>query len=152
MSVMFKTQSLIEAAQSILDRKKAAGEEWEAMLAEYYDEHYDTWFKNHTEGVRELRDYLTKCLKERKNPDQATALGLMAQKDYLRFYSKPSSPNGLDTPAGLNPGHYVGSLPGLIRMLKAHTGDTITANELKLVGYDKLTHLFAAAAEAGGRI
>lgn len=151
MSMTFSTSALIEAAEKVLKQHRDAVEQWQRQTAAYQAEHRDTWWSENHDKIVALRNYLTRCLKNNTPPDQSEACRLMASRNgYISFYSSPGEPGG-DKPAG----YYVrnvGSLPGLVAMLKAHTGETISANELKLVGYDKLTDLFTLAAAAGGRV
>ena len=54
--------------------------------------------------------------------------------------------NNVPRPQGWMPSGTLDSWHGLVKMLEAHTEETITANQLKLFGYDKLEPLFRQAA------
>ncbi|AGT12790.1 hypothetical protein PHELEMICH_53 [Mycobacterium phage Phelemich] len=151
MSVTFKTQALIDAAESVIALHDEAVAEWERKTAAHQARHRDLWWENNRERVTALRNYLTRSLKNDTPPTNKEANRLMATTSgYVQFFVPTGEPSG-DKPDG----YYVknlGDLPGLVAMLQAHTGDTISANELKLVGYDRLTQLFQLAAAAGGRV
>ncbi|AKF14625.1 hypothetical protein AVJ28_gp56 [Mycobacterium phage Baee] len=151
MSVTFKTQSLIDAAESVIKLHEDAVAEWERQTAAHQAQHRDQWWENNRDRVTALKNYLTRCIKNDTPPTSKEAERLMASRSgYVQFFVPTGEPSG-DKPDG----YFVrnlGDLAGLVAMLKAHTGETISANELKLVGYDRLTQLFQLAAAAGGRV
>ncbi|QBI96414.1 hypothetical protein SEA_DONNY_56 [Mycobacterium phage Donny] len=151
MSVTFKTQSLIDAAESVIKLHDEAVAEWKRQTDAHQANHRDQWWEDNRERVTALRNYLTRSLKNDTPPTNREANRIMnTSSGYVQFFVPVGEPNG-DKPDGYHVRN-LGDLVGLVAMLKAHTGETISANELKLVGYDRLTQLFQLAAAAGGRV
>lgn len=151
MPVTFKVDALITAAKDAVtvgtkaqaDWEKAAGEYRKAKIAE----------SDARSNIVALRDELSAFIETRKTPTYADAQRFKkaARSDYLSLLyatevSDPDVRNNVPRPSGWYPVATLDSWRGLVRMLEAHTEDTITANQLKLFGYDKLEPLFRQAA------
>lgn len=156
MTIEFKTADLIAAAQKVIDRKGAAEAEYKAAVAQAKAAHRAEWLQTNTAVVRALRDYLSACLRNGAAPDPAEIKKRVGTDRYGNTVSKHwiydgFSDGDVPRPAGLYSNTH--ELPGLIELLKAHTGDTVTANQLRNLGFksSSVTDLFrdvAAAAAA----
>lgn len=152
MTITFKTEALIAAAQKAIDNHADDLMVYEARKNSLLAEHRAAWVAERREGVVRLRDALTKALKS-AGPIEISAIRKAANDgndiEHL-FYTAPGSYE-INNAIGNKPEAYgIKSYAGLIELLKAHTGETITANQLKVLGYDKLTGLFTDAVRAGG--
>lgn len=153
MSVTFQISALITATKDALSVHAKADAEYQAACAAYRAERESDQDK--LAQIRELRDELSAFLKTRRQPERADAQRFKkaAREDYLSNlyvtgFSDSDVRNNVSRPAGWLNANTAASWAGLIRMLEAHTEDTITANQLKLFGYDKLEPLFRSAALA----
>lgn len=151
MSVTFKKTALIAATREALATADAAEREYQRRVESYRAEYASQ--RDVTAGIRALRDELSAFLKTRRQPtaedaqrfhkaagvDGLTALYTPEPNDYQIKQNVPAVAGRMakDTQA---------TYQGLIKMLQAHTEDTITANQLKLFGYDRLEPLFRLAA------
>lgn len=152
MPVTFTTKALIDAATEAVSGHLKADEQYQRDAAEYrrkYAEEHDM-----LPQLKALRDELTAFLKLKRQPTADDARRFRAavkDNDYIRnMYvgglSDRDVSNNVAKPSGWLAPSTVASYQGLIKMLQAHTEDTITANQLKLFGYDRLEPLFRAAA------
>lgn len=152
MSITFKTQSLITAAYQALKNYERDRAAWERKKTKFVADHRAAWVGEKRPQVIALRDALTKALKANAvvEYDSIADVASKIRSHGLSYicYSPPS-PYEIGQEIGSRPGIPTG-FQGLIELLKAHTGDTITANQLKLLGYTNLTGLFNAAVKAGG--
>lgn len=153
MPVTFRTDALIAAAKETLEGHRKADLQYQADLASYKAQKLAE--NDMLPRLKALRDELTAFLKTRKQPERADALRFKraAGGDYLgSLYSGGVSDhdirNNVPKPMGWLNQDQVGRYSGLIKMLQAHTEETITANQLKLFGYDRLEPLFRLAALA----
>ncbi|WP_100483116.1 hypothetical protein [Mycobacteroides abscessus] len=150
MSVTFNRLQLIKVAESALAAHAKAGTAHEAEIAAFRAEHAEKQATLTRERARALRDGLTKALKG-SGPVRYDEVCKANGGDYSlsgRFYSEPSnydirnkvtSPEELLTPAEAV------ETKALLQVLRAATGDVVTANELKLLGLKNLAPVFIAA-------
>lgn len=151
MPVTFKTQGLIDAAQEALDGHVKADAVYQKLLDQYRADKAAE--RDMLPRMRALRDELSRLIKAGKQPTRADAQRFkrLAQEDYLSsFYvgelSDSTIRQNVNRPAGWLIEQQVASYQGLIKMLQAHTEETISANQLKLFGYTNLELLFRLAA------
>lgn len=154
-SITFDKAVLIGTAESALATHAKADAAYQAAKQAYRDEHNPP---SRRENIIALRDALSAFIKTKRAPTSQDAKDWrrLAGEDYLsNLYDREVSDNevrnNVDRPAGWMPADRAASYRGLIAMLKAHVGDTITANQLKLFGYTNLEALFrTAATDPGG--
>jgi len=151
MPVTFKTSAIIAAAKEALAGHAKADKIYQADCDAYRrDKHQE---QDRITNIRALRDELSAVLKAKRQPtrDDARRFARLAGVDYLsNLFTQGLSDidvrNNVSKPAGWLNANTVASYQGLIKLLQAHTEDTITSNQLKLLGYDRLEPLFRLAA------
>ena len=144
MSLVFKVAKLREAAESAVKLHEAARTQYDHDVAAYRLQYREDWKLNHMEGVGRLRDYLSRCIKSNTVPEHSTARKALGKSD-LKLYSQPS-PGGTTVPQP--PGYHnprIGTIRAMVSFLDAYEGDTITAAQLKVVGFDDLASLYREA-------
>lgn len=151
MPVTFKTTALIQAAKDALAGHAKADVQYQKALADYKAQKLAE--SDTIPRLRALRDELSAVLKSKRQPTRADAVRFRraAGENYLEYlYSGEVSDTDIRSnvpkPSGWLNATEVGRYSGLIKMLQAHTEDTITANQLKLFGYVNLEPLFRLAA------
>lgn len=151
MPVTFKTEALISAAKEALAGHDRADKLYQAECDAYRRDKISDQDK--LPQLRALRDELSAFLKTKRQPTRGDAQRFRraAGEDYLSsLYTQGLSDidvrNNVSKPAGWLNANTVASYQGLIKLLEAHTEDTITSNQLKLLGYDRLESLFRLAA------
>ncbi|AHJ88347.1 hypothetical protein CG91_gp047 [Mycobacterium phage 39HC] len=151
MPVTFKTSALITAATEALDGHRKADAQYQADCEAYRAEKLAE--ADMLPRLKALRDELSAFLKTKRQPTKADAARFKraAGEDYIHsLYTGSVSDydirNNVPKPSGWLQPTTAASWEGLIKMLQAHTEDTITANQLKLFGYDRLEPLFRNAA------
>lgn len=152
MTITFRTDALITAAQSAIDAYDADKATYDAEVDTYLAAHRYHWVANNRGDVRRLRDALTKALKSGGVIDlQGTRKAVNGGSDLENLFYQPPTDYQIGNAVGRNPSeHGLRGYRGLIELLKAHTEDTITASQLKVIGYSDLTALFTAAVRNGG--
>ncbi|CPU00360.1 Uncharacterised protein [Mycobacteroides abscessus] len=146
MSLVFTTKTLITAAEKAIKNHNTALARWEQDRDDYLRAHQQAWIKTSLPRVRELRTTLTEMLK----PGKAITLKQIrdaanAGNDIEGLFYNPPSEARIKGEIGSKPSLNIDHYRGLIDLLKAHTGQTISASQLKMVGYDSLTELFRDA-------
>lgn len=151
MPVTFRTSALIEATKEALAGHATADAEYQKAIKQYRAEKLAE--QDMIPRLRALRDELSAFLKTKRQPTSvdASRFKRAAGEDYLHnLYSGGISDHDIRSnvakPIGWINQTTVASYQGLVKMLKAHTEDEITANQLKLFGYDRLEPLFRLAA------
>ncbi|KAB7761790.1 hypothetical protein [Mycolicibacterium mucogenicum] len=157
MSVTFNRTQLITVANRALREHEKAKADRTKAVAKYRTEHATKDADRTRANAVRLRDGLTKLLRK-SGPihmdDVRDANGGSRYLDADRFYTEPGEylikenvtvKSGLLTPA------QVIETRSLLQVLGAATGDTISANELKLLGLKNLGPVFAAAAAQSGK-
>jgi hypothetical protein len=157
MSVTFNRAELIKVAEAALKEHVGAQEAYQNRRAQFRKRHEADAVERTRENARDLRDTLSKALRRGgvvTYKEVRTAMG----DDYIRnvFYMPPDDyvvTREMETeglPKGrLNPAE-VTETQALLKVLKAAEGDTVSANELKLLGLKNLGPIFIAAAKAKG--
>ncbi|AKF14718.1 hypothetical protein SEA_ALANGRANT_53 [Mycobacterium phage AlanGrant] len=149
MSVSFSRTALVKTAQAALTNHEKAQKDHARAIKDYQDNHRGEWSP---QAMAQLRDWLSKQLRKAGNAaptkfDAHKALGL-SDVEYV-FYAPPADYDirkAVTKPRGLLSAVQVTETRALLEVLKAATGDTVSANELKLLGLTKLGHVFQAAA------
>lgn len=153
MPLVFKTESLIAAAQSVLDGKERATKEHQAAVAKFVAANRAKWVTQHKSDVIAFRDYLTRCIRNDQPPTftdvKVAAPGLSGRYGDVSLYQKPSE-SDVPKPDGFHA--RTADLPGLLALLKAHQEPTVTPSVLKELGFDKavIANLFRDAAMIEG--
>lgn len=150
----FRTADLIAAAETAIKNHDAARVEWDRRVAKFKSEHRVAWFRTGHSRVRQLRDKLTAELKSSgpvERVDVYAHLGLSNSGDLGSLLYVPPTQyeiHQLDKPAHFYAGKF--DHAGLLELLKAHTGDEISASQLKSLGYAGLVELFRDAVKIAG--
>jgi hypothetical protein len=138
-AITFSTTELIEAAEKVLDAKKAAIEDFQRREGEWFAQHKADWIKYNEPNIKALRDYLTKCLRNNQAPSTkdleriiGPARGYRNGGDDRFFYSRPMSTINKPMAAYADP---EGDLAALVEMLKANQADTVSASQLRNLGF-----------------
>lgn len=149
-SITFSKVALIDAAEAALKAHAKADTEYQAAVAKY---RRDNSPPSQLPKVVALRDALSKFIKSGRTPTAADVKVFReaaGTSDIGNLYDRQVDDyqvrNNVSKPAGWLSNKRRTSWAGLIKMLQAHTGDTVTANQLKLFGYTHLEPLFRAAA------
>lgn len=152
MSLVFTTKSLIAAAENAIKNHNADLAEWERKRESFLAEHRAEWTATKRDRLIDFRNNLSGAIKSGKVVDRQSLRRLSRVSDIEDlFYVEPDSYRITKHEIGDKPnGGDLASHRGLIALLKAHTGDTISANQLKVLGYTNLTALFNAAVRTGG--
>lgn len=154
MSVTFNRAQLIKVTtQALAAHEKAAGQRAK-QVEEFKRKHAKNATVPTQTKARLLRDALTKAIKSPASPVRLDDLRSVIGSSDLRdlFYREPDDysikrelegvPTGLMSPAE------VVESRALLKVLNAADGDTVSVNELKLLGLKNLGPVFTAAAKA----
>ena len=157
MSVTFKRTHLITVTNKALAEHEKAQAEYRKACEAYRVEHAKKAIAKTHQTAKALRDALTKALK-RQGPIDAKEITRAVGREssyYTRvdelFYTPPPIhhvQSNVDKPRGLLTQAQASEARALLKVLLAATGETVSANELKLLGLRNLTPIFAAAAAA----
>ncbi|WP_457066747.1 hypothetical protein [Mycobacteroides abscessus] len=152
MSLVFTKKSLIAAAENAIKNHNAAVLRWERDREKYLADHQAAWIETNLSKVKTLRTALTDLLKPGKiiTLKQVRSIANSGNDIEYLFYTAPTD-SKINSDVGFKPTSNMAH-QGLVDLLKAHTGETITANQLKILGYDDLAGLFRDAVRAGGTI
>jgi len=128
-----------------------AGNEREQAIEEFKLQHRLNHIRTHTANQRKLRDFLTKSLKSGGVVELADVRAIAAGRELDRlFYSPPREyviKENVTNPTGYLSPAECAETRALVKVLSAATGETISANELKLLGLKNLVPIFTAAAQ-----
>jgi hypothetical protein len=148
MSVTFDRVQLIRVAtKALLEHEKQKTIHAVAVrkfLVDHAREH------RNTVRARRLRDYLTVELRKGGNIQKPGSDILSGGNLESVFYTPPPSwtiDKAVKAPKGLLSGSELVETRALLQVLKAATGETVSANELKLLGLKNLQPVFIAAAQ-----
>lgn len=152
MSLVFTKKSLITAAEKAIKNRQHEILAWQKRVNDVQAEHARAWNESNRDRLVALRNTITRELKT-SGPITIDAV----RKDFPKvhylselFYCGPSDYE-LKDKVGRRPDESdIEKYRGLIDLMKAHTGETISANQLKVLGYTKLTELFNDAVREGG--
>lgn len=151
MSVTFNRAQLVKVAKSAIEAHDKARVAYLAERENLRAQHAAEW--NRDLLVR-FRDWLTKQLKTSgpiESPDYDVTGGVGVRDLFykpIRDYEldrQQVRPKGLLTPAEAV------EIGALLKVLEAATGDTVSVNELKLLGLKNLQPVFTAAAQEAGK-
>lgn len=154
MSVTFNRAQLIEVATAAIGAHNAAKAEYTAALDKFKADHLAAWKAQNT--LRRLRDYLSAQVKKGGVPTIFEARAAVSDGSDLEklFYREPDTyaiRDGVQKPKGLLTPAEVIEIGALLKVLGAATGDTVSVNELKLLGLKNLQPVFTAAAQEAGK-
>jgi hypothetical protein len=151
MSVTFNRAQLVKVAKSALAAHDKAQVAYVAEREEIKTKHAAEWNR---QRLVNFRDWLTKQIKSGA-PVQSPGHDVTGGGNLTSlFYSPPSDwqldrehkkPQGLLTPAEST------EIRALLKVLESATGDTVSVNELKLLGLKNLQPVFTAAAQEAGK-
>lgn len=154
MTLTFSSQAIRDAARRAIDNHERVVVEYNRRVDEFKVKRRADWIAEQTPRMKELRNHLTAAFRTSgivTGADVADILGVDRRVEIgTAFYDEPSAweiNNAVETPD-----HYRASVdgyPGLIDLLDAHEGDTITDRQLISLGYKHLTELFRDAVKAG---
>lgn len=153
MSVTFDRLHLIKHAKAALAEDAKAVKAHHQEIETFKRHHCRD--QNNVAGQRKLRDYLTAQLRKNAVITRADVRKAMGVSDTeLLFYTPPGDyeiRKGVDRPVGLLTGPQRTEINAMLKVLEAAKGETITANEMKLLGFKNLYPMFAAAAGEGAK-
>lgn len=151
MSITFKRTQLITVANTALREHERVTKDYERKVTAFKDTHEEKYVLSTRRRAEELRTLITKTLRKPGRPVYARDLTpALSGSDYLsRHFYVPLRDseirNHVPPPeGGLKPAE-VAETKALIQVLQAATGDTISVNELKLLGLKNLQPVFIAA-------
>ena len=153
MSVTFNRLQLVKVAEAALTAHDKAQAEYTKACDQYRADHAAEW--GGIERIRELRDALTARLKKPGPVSRAEVRKLLAVSDIENVFYVPvddyTVKRKVTAPAKyLSPSEVI-ETRALLQVLKSATGDTVSANELKLLGLKNLAAVFTAAAQQATR-
>lgn len=154
MSVTFNRAQLIEVATAAIVAHDAAKADYTAAVDKFNADHLTEWKAKN--NLRRLRDYLSAQIKKGSAPTIYEARQAVSDGGDLEklFYREPDTyqiRDGVQKPKGLLTPAEVVEIGALLKVLGAATGDTVSANELKLLGLKNLAPVFTAAAQEAGK-
>lgn len=151
MALTFKTANLLELVDGIVAAAHAEDERYARECIEARAAYKRKWWGDRKPRVRDLRDHLTKCLKNDTPPTESDVRRIMGTQSTVSWFSEGGDGNVKRSGSGY---WRVDQLAGLAELLRAHQGDTITAHQLKELGTHPrdLESLFRAASVAGAAV
>lgn len=147
----FNRTLLIKVAQEALTQHERVETEHQQAVAAYQAKHAERYAETSRARARELRDALTKALKSPGPIHSKTVSHVTGSRYTDNFYNEPSDydiKKHVEAPKGLLNPSEIAETRALVQVLQSATGDTVSANELKLLGLTKLQPVFVAAANA----
>jgi hypothetical protein len=155
MTITFNRAHLIKVAETALAEHTKAEKAYAALVEHWKAERAARHVADYHDALKLLRDQLTIALRTRSALTRVAARHLAGVGDIeYMFYVEPNDydiKNGVKAPQGrLTPAELI-ETRALIKVLKAAVGDTVSANELKLLGLKNLQPVFAAASTDVGK-
>lgn len=148
--------AILQAIDNAIDQQELRDTEYQSGLALYKQEIRDAWYTNQQPAWRNLRDYLSKALKNNTLITQAevkVAIGDRSRYgiEYPGFFNG-DVPHGSFSAGGktYDYTHLAASLvelQALRDLLDALEGDRVAWSTLKAMGYEKLEWVFRAGAK-----
>lgn len=151
MTTTFTRQALIAATKDAIANMEGELADFDQRVMEYKAKHRERWLADNREQVKRVRDRLTKMLNRggvirREDVGDITRL----------LYSEPSSYD-IGKEVGYLRNDYkkifvrkLDAYRGVLKLLEAMDGETLSVNQLKTIGLTKLGDLFRVAANTGG--
>jgi hypothetical protein len=140
-AVTFKVSELIESANTIITQHDKAVVEYDKKIAAFLADHRKQWLAVREANIRKLRDYLTKCLRNKSVPTTQEVTEVLGTKHYsyngadTRWqYEKPAV---YDEQVKHPAGYYakVDELAALVSLLESMEGKTVSVNQLRNMGF-----------------
>lgn len=157
MSITFNKAQLERVAKQAIVVHNKAQADYAAAVEAYKQKYAIEHAKEYRERIKSLRDFLSAAIRRGGviyRNDVRKAVGGINDIEYLFYRGDPESyeiSKNVTTPQGwLSPAQLI-ETRALIAVLSAASGDTITANELKLLGLKNLAPIFTAAAQDAAR-
>lgn len=148
MALTFSRAALIEAAEAAIAEAIEKQVRYDAAR-ELRAQQYETeWMKLGPARVRKLRDYLTTALKTGRPVRRSKVQKLIGDNDIDSVFFTEESDFIVNREMGHRPSLDTVEYTALVDMLKASTGDEISASQLRSVGFGNLNPLFKAVAKA----
>lgn len=153
MTVTFSVAGLTKAATAALAQHNKITTDYLKACNDYRMNHAAERTAETRRRATALRDELTKALKK-AGPVRVEQVPSIRRSSYVTdvFYQPPGDSTvkqNVARPAGLLTPAEAAETKALLAVLSAATGDTISANELKLLGLKNLAPVFIAAGAAG---
>lgn len=149
MSVTFNRAQLIKVAEAALAAHTKAQRDYEKACETYRVKHAE---RHSNDGVRRLRDYLTAALRRGGPVTRVEAREAVGATDIERVFYDPVADyvvtRNVEAPPKLLTAAQAIETKALLEVLRAATGDTVSVNELKLLGLKNLAPVFTAAVQA----
>lgn len=151
MTTTFSRQALLDAAKTAVANMESELVDYDERVEEYKAKHQEKWLLNERNQLQVARNLLTKALQTGR------VIKSDALPDITRLlYREPSS-----FEIGKGVGylrndykkqftHRLDAYRGVVRLLEAADGDTLSINQLKTMGLNKLGDLFRVAANTEG--
>lgn len=153
MSITFNKSQLERVAKQAISAHNKAQVNYDATVAKYKRDYAIAHALEYRDRIRKLRDFLSTNIRKGGviyREDARKAAGGINDIEYLFYRGDPESyeiNKNVTAPKGwLAPAQLI-ETRALIAVLEAAEGDTITANELKLLGLKNLAPIFTAAAQ-----
>jgi len=149
----FTRQALLDAAKSAVANMEAELAEYDRRVEEYKAKHAERWLQRERHQLKTARTLLTKAL----------STGKVVKADSLPnitrlLYQEPSSYD-IGKEVGYLRQDYkkqfmarLDAYRGVVKLLEATDGDTLSINQLKTMGLNKLGDLFRIAATQEGAL
>ncbi|NOR03650.1 hypothetical protein HGK72_26730 [Mycolicibacterium fortuitum] len=151
MSVTFNRAQLVKVAKTALTAHDKAQVEYLAERENLQARHAADWNR---QRLINFRDWLTKKLKT-GGPVEAPGYDVTDGANLTGLFYSPMSDYQLDRgqkrPKGLLTAAEAIEIRALLKVLEAASGDTVSVNELKLLGLKNLQPVFTAAAQEAGK-
>lgn len=151
MALTFKVTNLIEIIDGITDAALAEEQRYAAECIEARANYKKRRWADRKDQTRDLRDHLTKCLKNDVAPTESEVRKIMGTQSTHHWFVEGGDSNVNKKALGY---YRLDEMRGLAALLKSHIGDTVTAHQLKELGIHArdLEKLFRAAVEAGAPV
>ncbi|QGH80059.1 hypothetical protein SEA_NHAGOS_48 [Gordonia phage NHagos] len=148
MALTFSRAALIEAAEAAVQEDTDKQTRWDADAQRMIDADKTEWMKLGPARVRKLRDYLTAQLKTGKPINRYAVRKVVGEHDVENIFHVELSDYEIRRELNSRPALDTTEYIALIDMLRASTGDEISASQLRSVGFGNLNPLFKQVAKA----
>jgi hypothetical protein len=148
----FQRAALMDAVKSAISNMKAELDKYDADVAAFKERHRKRWLAESLPQLKRRRDRLTKLLAKGGTVTSSDLGG-----DINRLLYTPPSSYDIGKTVGYIDRSYrkdfaakINAYTGVLALLEAQTGDTISIAQLKTLGINKTAELFRLATNAGG--
>lgn len=148
----FDKKAIIDAANDAITVLQADLDDHSTRIKAYITKHRDDWLKNSRPALRQARDKLTAALKTGKVIRASDVRPTGKRLDDLFYYTpadymldhnvrKPNNGSRKEIQA------LIDSYRGVVNLLEAFSGDSISFNQLSAMGIKRVAALFESAAK-----